>query len=117
MRFHYKLELLQLNMMLDLATEAWKWGELSTHLAMKQAQLKEESFTLDSVQGNVKLTKNVVLNSFETWQVFCIIRCNVHRMRVHVVAEPPKSRLDGLQQEVYTVPTYSELNLVPREST
>ena len=26
-----------------------------------------------------------------------------------MVAEPPKPRLDGLQQEVYTVPTYSKL--------
>ena len=56
---------LQIDMMVDLTTEAelntlgktWKQSELSTHLAMKQAQLKEESFILDCVQGNVKLPR------------------------------------------------------------
>ena len=79
-------------MMSDLATEArikyikaktWKPGELSTYLAMKQAQLKEESFTLASVQGNVKLIKNVILSPLETQQASCITRRKVHRKRLH----------------------------------
>ena len=55
------------------------------------------------------LTKNVILNPLETWQVSCITGYNVHMKRVHMVAESPKHRLDGLQLDVYAVPTYSKL--------
>ena len=67
---------LHIDMVLDLATKEelenigkrWQWGSLGRKIAMKQNVLPTQdiSFDLDSVTGDVKITKNVVIKPFHT---------------------------------------------------
>ena len=83
---------------------------MATRLAGRQNKGVGNSFNLDSVQGDVKLTKNVTLQSMETRQVTCMTKCCTHRKRVHVTCEPLESHVNDLKHEVHTVSTYAELN-------
>ena len=57
-------------MLLDVASEAelkvlgksWQQGELAIKIVMKQAQLSDIVKTLESVQGNIKMTTKI------TWE-------------------------------------------------
>ena len=63
----------------------WQGGELSTEIAMKQAQFSDNVNTLESIQGNVKMIKNITLEPLETRQVSCILKCSFHSIRIKVV--------------------------------
>ena len=100
-------------MLIDAASEAelkalgksWQWGELGAKIAMRWEQLPDNVKTLESIQGNVKMTKKITLEPLETRQVSCISKSSVYGKGVNVVAEPLIAKLHDLQQEVYTMLT------------
>ena len=91
---------LHINWALDLVTDEeieqlsteWKRGRLSTLLTLTTSQLIEakiNTFNLDQVRGNVKHTKSITLNPFESIHVSRLSKVKDHHKRVHVVTEPP----------------------------
>ena len=111
-------------MLLDVASKAelralgksWHWGQLATKIVMEQVQLSDNAKILESTQGNVKMTKKITLEPLETRQVSCILKCSVHGKGVSVVAEPPISKLNDFEQ-IYTMPTYTELKSGSKQFT
>ena len=116
-RVPLQLGTVQTDMMLDVATEdelqalgmSWLQGELTTRLAGRQNKGVGNSFKLDSVQGDVKFTKNVTFQPMETRQMTCITKCCTHRKTVHVTHDSLEPHVNDLNHEVYMVPTYAEL--------
>ena len=71
-------------------------------------QVRESGFYLETIKGNVKITKQVTLRPFETKHVLGLTECSTHYKRVHVVTEA----LEKFQHwTVKPICTYSELKL------
>ena len=86
-------------------TCAWERAIFPRHI-LDGDKIKESDFDLNLVEGKVKLSKSVVLKSFETIHVSALSESKQHRKRVNVMLE----RLDGsLGDEIVPVNSYSVL--------
>ena len=74
----------------------------------RSTQVKESEFDLETIKGNVRITKQVMLGPFETKHVPGLTECNMHYKRVHVVTEASEKFQHGA---VKPICTYSELKL------
>ena len=68
--------------------------------------MRESEFDLETIKGNVKITKQVTLGPFETKHVPGLTECSTHYKRVHVVTEASEKLQHGT---VKPICTYSEL--------
>ena len=66
---------------------AWARANFSPLLISKSAQIKESEFDLETIKGEVKLMKSVMIAPFETIQVPGLTKCTTHFKRVHVIME------------------------------
>ena len=90
----------------------WARANFPPRPIIKSAQAQEPEFDLDSVKGQVKITKAVTILPFETVHVPGLTECNSHLKRVHVMTEASeKFNHDALK----TICTYSMLK--PGSST
>ena len=69
-------------------------------------QVSESEFDLETIKGNVKITKQVTLGPFETKHVPGLTECSTHYKRVHVVTEASEKFQHGT---VKPICTYSDL--------
>ena len=67
-------------------SELWERA-LFPKLVLKSNQVKEPEFDLDSVKGNVKITKKIILKPFETIQVSAQSSVKGHYKLVNVITE------------------------------
>ena len=75
---------------LKKVTESLQRSKLAMVLAAKAAILAkdEKEFTLDQVNGDLKITKVLTLAPFETAKVLTQSKFKNHRKRVNVITEP-----------------------------
>ena len=102
------LELISNKEITQLSTN-WKCSKLASLLAEKMAQVgdvPEKTFSLDKVEGTVKLTKVVGIPSFCTIQVHRITEVKNHDKRVNIIVEPKDNEYDP---SVVVVPSYAYL--------
>ena len=94
-----------------------KYGKLSTMWVRANfpprpisgsTQVKVSEFDLETIKGNVRITKQVTFSPFETKHVPGLTECNTHYKRVHVVTEALEKFQHGA---VKPICTYSELKL------
>ena len=86
-------------------THPWERAIFPKHI-LKKEKIIEPAFNLDSVEGKVKLSKNLVLKPFETVLVSSISESRQHRKRVNVMIE----RVEGsLGDDVVLANSYSIL--------
>ena len=80
--------------------------KLATVLAAKAAILAEDEkeFTLDQVNGDLKITKVLTLAPFETAKVLTQSKVKNHRKRNNVITEPPEH---SCAHDVVTNPSYA----------
>ena len=71
-------------------------------------QVSKSEFDLETIKGNVRITKQVTFGPFETKHVLGLTKCNTHYKRVHVVTEASEKFQHGA---VKPICTYLELNL------
>ena len=93
---------------MQLSTK-WKWSKIASLVTGKMAQVKDKSmktFSLDKVDGAVKLTKTVEIPPFSTIQVHGIMKVKGHDKRVNCIVEP-KSNV--CNPSVVFVPSYPNL--------
>ena len=68
--------------------------------------VSEKTFSLDRIEGTVKLTKTVEIPPFSTIQVHVIMEVKGHDKRINLVAKPKN---DGCNPSVVAVPSYANL--------
>ena len=71
-------------------------------------QVRESEFDLETIKGNAKITKQVMLSPFETKHAPGLTECSTHYKRVHVVTEASEKFQHGA---VKPICTYLELKL------
>ena len=109
---------LHIDMVLDLATKGelenmgqkWQRGGLGRKIAMKQNVLPTQDipFDLDSVAGNVKITKNVVIKPFHTVKMSAQSKVRHHHKNVHIMTEDKESNEQEMP-DIAVVPCYGIL--------
>ena len=102
------LDLISNKEITQLSTK-WKCSKLASLLAVKMAQVgdvPEKTFSLDKVEGTVKLTKMVEIPPFCTIQVHGITEVKDHDKRVNIIVEPKNN---GYDPSVVAVPSYAYL--------
>ena len=117
-RFPVAIGTLHIDMILDTATKEelgsmgrkWQRGSLGWKISMKQNVItKEDSpFELKKVEGEVKITKNVVIKPFHTVRLSAKSKVRHHHKNVHVITEDK----EGNEQElpnIAIVPCYGTL--------
>ena len=72
----------------------------------RSTQMKESEFDLETIKGNVRITKQVTLGPFETKHVPGLTECTTHYKRVYVFTEASEKFQHGT---VKPICTYSEL--------
>ena len=82
------------------SNKSWQRGIISRKIAVKSAQLKENKDILDKVNGNIKLTRKIVVPPMDTVHVSGLTTINSHSKRINVITEP-RDEIDK-----YTVPSY-----------
>ena len=86
--------------------KAWDRARICSYIGGRAVKLQEcTDFTLDQVKGSLKLTKDVILQPFETVKVRGITKVRNHQKRVHVIVEPKETQC----RTVSAIPTYSHL--------
>ena len=85
--------------------ESWQRSKLATVPAAKAAILAEDEkgFTLDQVNGDLKITKALTFAPFETAKVLTQSKVKNLRERVNVITEPPEH---SYAHDVVTNPSY-----------
>ena len=88
---------LHIDISLDRATKEelenmgrkWQKGRLGQKITMKQNVLTKEdiAFELEKVEGEVKITKNVVIKPFHTVKLSAKSKVRHHHKNVHVITE------------------------------
>ena len=79
---------------------------ICSYIGGRAVKLQEcTDFTLDQVKGSLKLTKDVILQPFETVKVRGINKVRNHQKQVHVIVEPKETQC----RTVSAIPTYSHL--------
>ena len=68
--------------------------------------VSQKTFSLDKVQGTVKLTKMVEIPQFHTIQVHRTTKVKGHDRRVNIIVEPKNN---GYNPSVLPVPSYAYL--------
>ena len=68
--------------------------------------VSEKTFSLDKVEGTVKLTKMVEISPFSTIQAHGIMKVKGHDKRINLVVE---SKNNGCNPSVVAVPSYANL--------
>ena len=97
---------IHIDRVLDTASEeelrklsrTWQRGKVGGILAQKSATLKPSDiggFSLDTVQGDVKLTQKIELQPFETRHVTGLSKVVGHELRVNVITEPNERYTSG----------------------
>ena len=86
---------------------------------MTQAgDISEKTYSLDKVEGTVKLTKIVEIPAFHTIHVHGIMKVKGHDMRVNIIVEPKNN---GYSPSVVAVPSlkpgFSKINMSLRNLT
>ena len=69
-------------------------------------KVKEKVFSLDRVEGTVKLTKTIEIHQFGTIQVHGMTNVKGHNKKVNLIVEPMKNRPN---QSVVVVPSFTAL--------
>ena len=69
-------------------------------------QVRESEFDLETIKGDVRITKQVTFGPFETKHVLGLTECSTHYKRVHVVTEALEKFQHGA---VKPICTYLEL--------
>ena len=84
------LDLISSKEIAQLSTK-WKCSKLASLLAVKMAQVRdvpEKTFSMDKVEGTVKLTKMVEIPPCHTIQFHGIMEVKDHDKRVNTIVEP-----------------------------
>ena len=85
----------------------WKWSKLASILAGKMAQIgdiSEKPFSLDKVEGTMKLTKMVEIPLFCTIHIHGITKVKGHDKRINIIVEPKNN---GYNPLVVAVPSHA----------
>ena len=86
--------------------KSWDRAHIFSYIGGRAVRLQDSSdFTMDQVNGNIKLTKDVVIQPFETVKVQGITKERNHQKQVHIMVEPKQS----LSGTISAIPTYSHL--------
>ena len=86
----------------------WVRANFPPQLISGSTQVRESEFYLETIKGDVRITKQVMFSPFETKHVPGLTECNTHYKRVHVVTKA----LEKFQHvAVKPICTYSELKL------
>ena len=86
-----------------------RWHKIALLLTGKMAQVDNETekvFSLDRVEGTVKLSKTIELPPFSTIQVHGMIKVKGHNKKVNLIVEPMKNRPNP---SAVVVPSYTVL--------
>ena len=68
--------------------------------------MNPKAFSLNKVEGDVKIMRNVTLGPFETCHVHTITKMGGHEQRVNMAIDPPSDPYSGT---VITIPSYTHL--------
>ena len=108
---------LHIDMMLELATEKelqclnkqWNRGKLAAKIAVKQNQVVNsvEDCLIGSFEGQIKLTKDVLLPAKSSIKISGFAEVPKHYKRVHVAVDFPNDK--NTEKPTYIVPSYGYL--------
>ena len=111
-----QLGTIQIDRALELVTEEeinhlptpWQRGHMGTVLGSGAActKMNPKGFSLNKVEGDVKIMRNVTLRPFETCHVHAITKAGGHEQRVHMAIDPPS---EPYSEAVITIPSYTHL--------
>ena len=86
--------------------KAWDRARISSYIGGRAVKLQQGTdFVLDQVKGSLKLTKDVILQPFETVKVHDITKVINHQKRVNIIVEPKETHC----KTILAIPTYSHL--------
>ena len=85
---------------------AWARANFPPRPITKSSSVLEPTFDLDTIKGNVKVTKAITIPPFQTVQATGLTNCNTHFKWVRVITEPT-DRFDN--EAIKTVTIYSTL--------
>ena len=86
--------------------KAWDRARISSYIRGRAVKLQEGTdLCLDQVKGNIKLTKDVIIQPFETIKVQGITKVRNHQKQVHIMVEPRQTHC----RTISAIPTYSHL--------
>ena len=86
---------------LKQADHNWQRGIISRKIAMKTAQLRENTEVLGNVKGEVKLTRKIVIPPLDTLHISGITGIRSHFKQINIIVEPRED------EDMYTLPSYS----------